>query len=128
MASRSKSPKKSKLSLTARRRVALVERDGLVCSFCGKDLPESFRGVEVDHFRPRFWGGKDDIANLELLHGRCNNLKGYWWNGDKERTQTHRFTEEGAESHRDFFCGCRAGSVAQKRAGLHVLERTVAEF
>ena len=56
----------------------LVERDGLVCSYCGLLIEDPFDGrrVHVDHRIPRVKGGSSEVDNLQLLHALCNTRKG----------------------------------------------------
>lgn len=49
------------------------------CLFCGGRLaldPRTGDGATLEHIRPRTDGGTDDLGNLALAHGRCNNEKG----------------------------------------------------
>lgn len=55
-------------------RVAVLERDGLVCGLCGGDVePDE---VHIDHILPRSLGGPDDLDNLQVSHALCNMRKG----------------------------------------------------
>lgn len=56
----------------------LLERDGYICAWCKKPLTDidSSRKVQVDHIVPKNQGGTDDPDNLQLLHRRCNIIKG----------------------------------------------------
>jgi hypothetical protein len=55
----------------------LRERDGDACLECGEFLDfTNLSAIHVDHRWPRKLGGDDRIANLGLLHERCNKLKG----------------------------------------------------
>ena len=44
------------------------------CAGCGIHFP--FRNLTVDHVVPRSRGGTDHLANLQLLCGACNSMKG----------------------------------------------------
>ena len=44
------------------------------CAGCAMDFP--FKVFEVDHIVPVSRGGTDHIANLQLLCGNCNRIKG----------------------------------------------------
>ncbi len=44
------------------------------CNLCKHEI--EFRHMEVDHVIPRAKGGPDDDANLQLLCGHCNRVKG----------------------------------------------------
>ena len=57
-----------------KRRHELFGRQEGRCRGCGHDFP--FRNFTVDHIVPRSRGGTDDLANLQLLCGACNSLKG----------------------------------------------------
>lgn len=43
------------------------------CAYCGVEISQ--KGMQVDHFKPRYHGGTDDLENLyPACHG-CNNYK-----------------------------------------------------
>lgn len=44
-----------------------------VCALCGESLPE--QTATFDHIRPASHGGPWDLANLQLAHFTCNQLK-----------------------------------------------------
>lgn len=47
------------------------------CGICKKPLKGTPRGsVHIDHKKPLSKGGTDDVGNLHLVHGRCNDIKG----------------------------------------------------
>ena len=48
-------------------------RDGGVCQLCGRLVAP--RAYVADHIRPQAAGGGSALDNLQLAHGRCNNLK-----------------------------------------------------
>lgn len=52
----------------------VLERDGLVCRYCGIAL--AFTEVTIDHVMPRSRGGSDKPANLAVCCRRCNSSKG----------------------------------------------------
>ena len=54
----------------------LIERDGPKCRGCDRVF-DSPRYFEVDHVVPRADRGSDDISNLQLLCGPCNNTKSH---------------------------------------------------
>jgi len=80
--------KKSGVSGALRRKV--FARDGYVCQMCG--LPGFERGMQrgdyshptivpgvylsIDHKIPRYFGGKSEIDNLQVLCVPCNVKKG----------------------------------------------------
>ena len=49
------------------------QQEGM-CAGCRMDFP--FKIFEVDHVVPRSRGGTDHLANLQLLCGHCNRIKG----------------------------------------------------
>ena len=55
-------------------RVALYGEQGGDCAGCG--LHFEMRNLEVDHIIATAKGGTDHIANLQLLCGNCNRVKG----------------------------------------------------
>lgn len=50
--------------------VRLRQRDGDACWLCG--LPTTDRDRTIEHLLARTHGGNDDLANLCLTHGDCN--------------------------------------------------------
>ena len=56
---------------------AILKRDGHTCSFCGQRIREPYNGqlTHVDHIVPVAKGGNSRLANLQLLHARCNLRK-----------------------------------------------------
>jgi 5-methylcytosine-specific restriction endonuclease McrA len=58
------------------RRARLAARQGMICPWCDRALPQDLAGTQVDHIIPVSRGGADDAWNLQLLHGRCNRAKG----------------------------------------------------
>lgn len=59
----------------AKRRFAVLERDGFRCRACGA-TPGSGAELEVDHIVPRSKGGSNALANLQTLCRKCNQGKG----------------------------------------------------
>lgn len=63
------------------RKVArLIERDGMLCHYCGQELSwdnSSYRpdGLSVDHIIPLKKGGSSRMENLVLACRRCNGKK-----------------------------------------------------
>lgn len=52
-------------------------RDGSGCGLCGKPLPaKDGRDIHMDHIVPVSRGGGDDMANLRLVHDKCNLKRG----------------------------------------------------
>lgn len=78
------------MSVTAKQRDAVLERDGHSCAYCGKSLrysvaphdrcPEFMVVVgeypTIDHALPKARGGGNDIENLRAACGFCNSQKG----------------------------------------------------
>jgi len=52
----------------------LYGEQGGHCAGCGEHF--QLRNLEVDHIVPRAKGGTDHLANLQLLCGACNRVKG----------------------------------------------------
>lgn len=57
----------------ARLRLAVLERDGWVCAYCGKALEGD--DATADHIVPRGTGGRDELTNLVAACRRCNGKK-----------------------------------------------------
>ncbi|MGH3189414.1 MAG: HNH endonuclease [Streptosporangiaceae bacterium] len=64
----------------ARRRARLnrqlAARQSWLCPWCGLVLPPDLADTHQDHVWPLARGGPDEDWNLQLLHGRCNHVKG----------------------------------------------------
>lgn len=56
------------------RRLLWYSLDKKICALCGKKL--DFGGFEVDHRKPHSGGGKTTRANAQLVHPKCNKMKG----------------------------------------------------
>ena len=59
------------------------------CLICNGPLAFDARtgeGATLEHIRARGRGGGEDIANLGIVHGRCNWEKGVRWNPKKRRS------------------------------------------
>jgi 5-methylcytosine-specific restriction endonuclease McrA len=54
-------------------RRACLDRDGWVCTHCGKDLIGE--DATADHVVPRALGGPDALWNLQASCRRCNGIK-----------------------------------------------------
>lgn len=54
---------------------AIVMRDGGACYICGQGRDNHDRW-EIEHVKPRAFGGPDDLDNLALAHRSCNRTKG----------------------------------------------------
>jgi ATP adenylyltransferase len=55
------------------RYLALVAARGR-CALCG--VTKNERPLDVDHIKPRSLGGKNELANLQVLCAKCNRTKG----------------------------------------------------
>ncbi len=51
-------------------------RSGHKCQHCGV-----LDDLQIDHIKPRSWGGTDEAENLQLLCRRCNRAKGAKFTG-----------------------------------------------
>jgi RNA-directed DNA polymerase len=58
-----------------RTRVAnLLKRDHGRCNWCGLSFRDGDQ-LEVDHIVPKWQGGRDTLANLQVLHQHCHDAK-----------------------------------------------------
>ena len=64
----------SRRPFTKAERAAVAAKANGGCGICGCDLLEPDR-FAVDHIRPLFLGGCNDMANLQAAHHRCNQMK-----------------------------------------------------
>lgn len=54
----------------------ILVQEGL-CGICGKKLDGGpLPSLAVDHINPLVAGGSSEIANLQVVHSRCNSIKG----------------------------------------------------
>ncbi len=58
----------------AKVRFEVFKRDSFQCQYCGKSAPEVI--LHVDHIKPVFTGGENDIMNLVTSCVECNLGKG----------------------------------------------------
>lgn len=56
-------------------RKRILDRDGWLCLYCGKDLTLEARDATVDHIIPKDLGGTDDDSNLVASCRRDNGIK-----------------------------------------------------
>ncbi len=59
------------------------------CLICNGPLAfdaSTGEGATLEHIRARGRGGSDDLANLGIVHGRCNWEKGVRWDPRKRRS------------------------------------------
>lgn len=68
-------------------RFIVLKEGGGRCALCGATKDE--RPLDVDHIIPRSRGGKNELANLQVLCSKCNRAK-----GNKDTTD---FRKEGLE-------------------------------
>jgi 5-methylcytosine-specific restriction endonuclease McrA len=58
------------------------------CLICNGPLAfdaQTGEGATIEHIRARSRGGGDDLANLALVHARCNHEKGRRWDPKRRR-------------------------------------------
>jgi 5-methylcytosine-specific restriction protein A len=55
------------------RKIAL-ERDSHLCQTCKRDGIYT-KAVQVDHIKPKYLGGSNDLSNLESICDKCHKLK-----------------------------------------------------
>ncbi len=49
------------------------------CGYCGVHENQVGSELEVEHFRPRAYGGTDEMHNLVYTCTACNRFKGSYW-------------------------------------------------
>lgn len=58
----------------------LIERDGLICCYCGRELVRTIKNranqATIDHVIPKTQGGRNQLDNLVLCCYACNQEKG----------------------------------------------------
>lgn len=57
-----------------KQKIALVERDGRNCFYCGKLIGED---ITVEHLIPLTSGGTNLLSNMVLAHEKCNKEMGF---------------------------------------------------
>ena len=74
--------------------VTFALRDGLwvgKCLICNGPIafdPRTGEGATLEHIRARGRGGSHaDLANLAVVHGRCNHEKGRRWDPRRRRSE-----------------------------------------
>ena len=55
-----------------KREVIYSKYNGL-CAYCGKEI--TIKEMQIDHLKPKIFGGSDDISNLLPACRECNNYK-----------------------------------------------------
>lgn len=65
---------RSNEEFSAETKLAAMERDSFRCRFCGMGT-ENGVDLQVDHIKPRKFGGSDDLENAQVLCGFHHNLK-----------------------------------------------------
>ena len=53
-------------------RLQALMRDMYICQMCNRPAGKS---AHVDHIIPKSRGGKDELSNLQTLHGSCHQRK-----------------------------------------------------
>ncbi len=66
-------PKKDEPELTEETKSLVKKRDGNRCLCCGE---ENSRSLQVDHIKPKYYGGDHSLDNLQTLCSQCNQIKG----------------------------------------------------
>jgi predicted restriction endonuclease len=54
-------------------RYQVLSRAKFRCELCG--IPADEKNIEVDHIRPKYLGGKNDLSNFQALCCSCNSAK-----------------------------------------------------
>ncbi len=67
--------KRQERQVSARKRFAVLKRDGYRCQLCGASSADGAR-LEVDHRTPLAKGGSNNLDNLWTLCQKCNAGKG----------------------------------------------------
>jgi len=62
---------------------ALLAKQGGKCMYCGRKLDPHY--AQVDHKTPTSRGGKNSLANRQVLCSRCNTRKGDKTDGEFRR-------------------------------------------
>ena len=57
------------------KRLAIMLRDGMCCSYCGVGV-ENEVVMTLDHLTPHSQGGTNDATNLTMACRRCNSARG----------------------------------------------------
>lgn len=60
---------------TAKRRLAVFERDGGLCHICGAKIDGTREAWELEHVIPIALGGDDDESNVRPAHVACHKGK-----------------------------------------------------
>lgn len=63
----------SKCNLKRFFKVTLWDKSHL-CAYCNKEI-NSIDSASLDHIVPRKYGGHLRLANLQLMHSKCNGIK-----------------------------------------------------
>lgn len=77
-------------------RYLVLMSSGGKCSLCG--ISKNERPLDVDHIIPRSRGGKNELANLQVLCSKCNRSK-----GNKDKTDFRELVPESFD-HKCPFC------------------------
>lgn len=68
----------------------LWRRDRGFCGICGETIKKQDIW-EIDHIKPKKWGGKNNKENLQITHRDCNMSKGTQYDDEKQPTMQFQF-------------------------------------
>ena len=74
--------------ITLGEKLLLNGRQDGICDYCGSALvrpkanDDGIDDIELDHRKPLFLGGSDDLTNMRLLHRQCHRKKSAMEKGD----------------------------------------------
>lgn len=71
----------------------LMERDGARCFYCRESLLEPWH-YTLDHWIPRWRGGKSSLPNLRLACSPCNSAKGHLMPDEFAKRRPGEWVEE----------------------------------
>lgn len=70
------------MSLTPAQQIQVARASGYRCYICGQGR-DPLDPFQYEHIRSKKFHGSDEIENMRLAHGSCNNIKGSdWWTLD----------------------------------------------
>jgi len=97
------------------RYIALMNSGGH-CALCG--ISKKDRPLDVDHIIPRSRGGKNELANLQVLCSKCNRSK-----GNKDTTDFRDVANETADLNCPFCQTDTLRIVAENRSVFAIKDR-----